>query len=98
MEHMTTRKTAAKETLTVRITSAQRRKLERLAKARKLGCDALAAEALDHYLESEEYRIEQIKEGFLRQANAGALVRQEEIAAWVASWSEAHEHPLPEIR
>lgn len=94
---MKTKKKAVKETLTVRITPAKRRKLDRLATARKVDRSAVISEALDQYLAFELWQIERIKEG-LRQADAGELVSQDEVAAWVDSWGDRDELPLPEIR
>ena len=81
----------------MRIAPAKRRQLDRLATARKIDRSAVISEALEQYLAFEQWQIERIKEG-LRQADAGELVSQDEVAVWVDSWGDRDERPLPEIR
>ena len=75
---MKTKKKPVKETLTVRIAPAKRRKLDRLATARKVDLSAVISEALDQYLAFEQWQLERIKEG-LRQADAGEFANEEEV-------------------
>ena len=77
---MKTKKKPVKETLTVRIAPAKRRKLDKLATARKVDRSAVISEALDQYLAFEQWQLERIKEG-LRQANAGEFANEEEVRA-----------------
>ena len=77
---MKIKKKPVKETLTVRIAPAKRRKLDKLAMARKVDRSAVISEALDQYLAFEQWQLERIKEG-LRQANAGEFANEEEVRA-----------------
>ncbi len=76
--HMKTKKKPVKETLTVRIAPAKRRKLDKVATARKVDRSAVISEALDQYLAFEQWQLERIKEG-LRQANAGEFATEDEV-------------------
>lgn len=68
--------------ISVRLAEATRRRLDRFAdrSGRKRG--AIAAEAIDHYL---NWRIPQQRDlaHGLREADAGDLVEQAEMAAWM---------------
>ncbi|WP_373487460.1 CopG family ribbon-helix-helix protein [Blastomonas sp.] len=75
---MKTKKKPVKETLTVRIAPAKRRKLDKLATARKVDRSAVITAALDQYLAFEQWQIERIKEG-LRQADAGEFATEDEV-------------------
>ena len=79
MKHQTT-------TMTVRLPANARKRLEKLAKATSRTTSFLAADAIDAYLDLQEWQVEAIKAG-IADADAGRVVPHEEVEVWVRSWS-----------
>lgn len=68
------------EVVTVRLDSRLRKRLDALAAATERSNSFLAAEAIQTYLDLQEWQVEAIKEG-IRQADAGEFAPPEEIEA-----------------
>ena len=73
-------KSAAKESVTVRIEPQKRAALDELARATARDRSHVINEAIDAYLTVHRWQIEHIQEG-LRQADAGELASDDEVAA-----------------
>ncbi len=81
-------------TLTLRIDSDIKERLESLAKATKRSKSSLAAEGIEAFVELEERQIEGIKRA-MASLDRGEGVAHEEVAAWIASWDSEDELPVP---
>ena len=76
--------TADSATLTVRLGLAIRDRLEGLATATKRSKSALAAQAIEGFVELKEWQIEGIKKA-VSSLDRGEGVPHEDVDAWVAS-------------
>jgi RHH-type transcriptional regulator, rel operon repressor / antitoxin RelB len=73
-------------TFTVRVDSSQVKRLEALAESTGRSRSFLAAEAIDAYLEVNEWQVEGIKKAMVSMdANGG--VDHAEVKAWIATWN-----------
>ena len=52
-------------------------------------------QAVKEFVELQAWQLAAIDEG-IADADAGRLVRHEEVVAWVESWTAADELPMPE--
>ena len=67
-------------TVTVRLSEQLKERLDNLAGATARSRSWLAQDAIQHYLDLNEWQIEEIKAG-LREADAGDFASGEEVAA-----------------
>lgn len=81
-------------TLTLRIDSAVKERLEGLAKATKRSKSSLAAEGIEAFVELEERQIEGIRRA-MASLDRGEGVPHEDVEAWVDSWETEDELPMP---
>ena len=81
-------------TLTLRIDSTVKERLEALSRETKRSKSSLAAEGIETFLEVEERQIEGIKKA-IASMDRGKGVRHEEVMAWIASWDSDEELPTP---
>ena len=84
-------------TLTLRIDSAVKERLEDLARLTKRSKSSLAAEGIEAFVELEERQIEGIRKA-IASLDHGAGVPHEKVADWVASWETEDELPTPKGR
>jgi len=70
--------TTKSEIITLRLPTKMKEKLELLKAATGRQRTALVIEALDHYLDEQEWQIQMIQEG-IAAADAGELVPMEEV-------------------
>jgi predicted transcriptional regulator len=84
-------------TFTVRIPAELRGRLDRLAAATARTRSWLAADALSSYVESQEWQVEQIRQG-IRDANEGRVVGHDRVAEWLRSWGTKSEKRPPKCR
>jgi len=68
------------EPVTLRLDAATRKRLDKLAKATERSRAALAADAVQQYLEANEWQIAAIEEG-VREANRGQLIDHSKLKA-----------------
>lgn len=54
-------------------------------------------QALKEFVDLQLWQIAAIEEG-LRDADAGRLVKHEDVAAWVESWGRPDELPMPKCK
>lgn len=81
-------------TLTVRLDSRLKKKLDKLASSTKRSKSFLAAEAIANFVELNEWQIKAIKAG-IKDADEGRLVEHEKVQAWVESWDTKKERKRP---
>ena len=75
----------SKETVTFRIEAEKREALDAIAELMDRDRSYVITEAINAYLEVNQWQIEHIKEG-LRQADAGEFASDDEVAAAFAKW------------
>ena len=84
-------------TITVRVPKSVKDRLESLAKETRRSKSSLAAEGIGAFVDLEERQIEGIKQA-LTSIDKGLGVPQDDVAAWVASWDDDSELPMPKTR
>jgi RHH-type rel operon transcriptional repressor/antitoxin RelB len=81
-------------TFTVRVDTGVKKRLERLAKSTGRTRSFLAAEAINEYLEVNEWQVAGIKRA-IASLDRGEGIRHHLVKDWVASWGSAGEKPAP---
>ena len=79
-------------TFTVRIDTGVKKRLERLAKSTGRSRSFLAAEAINEYLEVNEWQVTGIKRA-IASLDRGEGIPHDSVKDWVASWGSAEEKP-----
>jgi len=82
------------ETLSIRIDSATKRRLDALAKRSKRSKSFLAAEAIAAYVESEEWQLGELQAG-IAELEAGQEVSHEKVMKWLKTWGKHGESKAP---
>ena len=81
-------------TITVRIDSASKKRLEKLAKSTGRSRSFLAAEAINEYLDLNEWQVAGIQKAVV-SLDRGNGVAHERVKEWVSSWGSKKERPAP---
>jgi RHH-type rel operon transcriptional repressor/antitoxin RelB len=81
-------------TFTVRVDAAAKKRLEKLAKSTGRSRSFLAAEAINEYLDVNEWQVAGIKRA-IESLDRGAGVPHQQVKNWVASWGTHEERPIP---
>lgn len=81
-------------TFTVRVDSAAKKRLEKLAKSTGRSRSFLAAEAINEYLDVNEWQVAGIKKA-IESLDRGHGVPHEQVKDWIASWGSVNERPIP---
>ena len=84
-------------TLTVRIDAAAKERLEKLAESTGRSRSFLAADAINQYLEVNEWQVAGIKQA-IASLDRGEAIAHEQVKDWVASWGSGRERPIPRRR
>jgi RHH-type transcriptional regulator, rel operon repressor / antitoxin RelB len=79
---------------TVRIDTNVKERLERLAKNTGRTRSFLAAEAINEYLELNEWQVAGIERA-ITSLDRGKGISHDQVEDWVASWGGANEKPMP---
>ena len=79
----------------INLKSANQDRLTRLAQTVNRSDDDLANEAVEQYLEYQEWAIAEIKRG-VADADAGRTVRHSAVRAWIGSLGTDEELPMPQ--
>ena len=82
------------ETLSIRIDTATKQRLESLSRRARRSKSFLAAEAIAAYLETEEWQLGEI-EAAVTDLDAGHSVSHDRVEAWLSSWGKAREKKAP---
>ncbi|HUB95222.1 MAG TPA: CopG family ribbon-helix-helix protein [Stellaceae bacterium] len=81
-------------TLSIKVTVGVMKRLEQLAKRSGRSRSVLAAEAIDAYLDVNEWQIAGIKRA-MTSVEKGEGVPHRAVKDWVASWGSEAEKPSP---
>jgi predicted transcriptional regulator len=81
-------------TFTVRVNAAVKRRLEKLAKNTGRSRSFLAAEAIENYVNINEWQVAGIKQA-IGSLDHGHFVSHDEVKKWVSSWGRKDELPMP---
>ena len=82
------------DTFSVRVDRSTKKRLEKLAKSTGRSRSFLAAEAINGYLEVNEWQVTGIKRA-LASLDRGEGISHDLVKDWVASWGRADERPVP---
>ena len=82
------------ETLSIRIDTATKKRLDALAKRSRRSKSFLAAEAISAYVESEEWQLGELQTG-IAELNAGKGVSHDRVSKWLGSWGKTGETKAP---
>jgi RHH-type transcriptional regulator, rel operon repressor / antitoxin RelB len=82
------------QTLSIRIDSETKKRLDALSKRAKRSKSFLAAEAIAAYVESEEWQLGEIQAG-AAGLDAGQGVSHEKVSRWLKSWGKGSETKSP---
>jgi RHH-type rel operon transcriptional repressor/antitoxin RelB len=83
-------------TFTVRVEPAVKNRLEKLAKSTGRSRSFLAAEALNGYLDLNEWQVAGVKRA-MALLDRGEGVPHNEVKDWVNSWGRKRERPVPRV-
>jgi RHH-type transcriptional regulator, rel operon repressor / antitoxin RelB len=78
---------ASSDVLTVRLPAPVRKRLDALAKSTARSRSWLTVDAIEKYLEDNEWQLRAIEEG-LEDSRRGRLVDHEEVEAWLETWGK----------
>ena len=81
-------------TFTVRVDLAAKKRLERLAKSTGRSRSFLAAQAINDYLEVNEWQVAGIKQ-VIASLERGEGIAHESVKDWIGSWGSGKERPIP---
>lgn len=82
------------ETLSIRLDSDTKKRLDELAKRSRRSKSFLAAEAITAFVDSEEWQLGEIHKG-IEDLDAGQTVSHEKVTTWLRSWGKAGERKAP---
>jgi len=82
------------ETLSIRIDSETKRRLDALSKRSQRSKSFLAAEAIAAYVEAEEWQLGEVQAG-VAELDSGQQVNHEKVAKWLSSWGKRGETKAP---
>jgi RHH-type transcriptional regulator, rel operon repressor / antitoxin RelB len=82
------------ETLSIRIDSSTKERLDALSKRSKRSKSFLAAEAITAYVESEEWQLGEIHGGLV-ELDAGKAVSHDKVSDWLKTWGKKREKKAP---
>ncbi len=82
------------ETLSIRINSETKKRLDALSKRSKRSKSFLAAEAIAAFVESEEWQLGEIHAG-IAELDSGQTVSHEKVSKWLKSWGKPGEPKAP---
>jgi predicted transcriptional regulator len=83
-------------TLSVRLDSDTKKRLEALAKRARRSKSFLAAEAIAAFVEAESWQFDEIQAG-LKELDDGRGVPHKDVANWVRSWGRKRERKAPRV-
>jgi predicted transcriptional regulator len=82
------------ETLSIRIDSQTKKRLDALSKRSKRSKSFLAAEAVAAYVESEEWQLGELEAG-IAELDSGLETGHEKVSKWLKSWGKPGESKAP---
>jgi RHH-type rel operon transcriptional repressor/antitoxin RelB len=85
---------SATTTLTIRVPTNLKRRLDRLAKQSKLSKSWLATDAVQQYVDEQERQAILIERAD-KEVDAGRFVPHSDVRQWLLSWGSKKELPPP---
>ncbi len=82
------------ETLSIRIDSEMKKRLDVLSRRSKRSKSFLAAEAIAAFVDSEEWQLGEIQAG-IAELDSGHTVSHEKVAKWLKTWGKPGETKAP---
>lgn len=82
--------------MTVRLKPEVSEKLEALARETKRSKSYIASEAIETYVNFNEWQVAHIKAALSEDEQGGPSVPHAEVVRWMDSWGTEHELPRPE--
>jgi RHH-type rel operon transcriptional repressor/antitoxin RelB len=83
-------------TLSVRIDTDTKKRLEVLAKRARRSKSFLAAEAISAFVEAESWQLDEIQAG-INELDHGRGVPHKEVGNWLRSWGRKRERKAPRV-
>lgn len=80
--------------ISVRVPKETAERLSALAEATERSKSYLAAQAIEEYLEVQEWQVRAIEEG-IKSADVGQLIEHGKMVEWVKSWGTGEEKEMP---
>ena len=84
----------ASTTFSLRVGTDVKKRLEKLAKSTGRSRSFLAAEALNEYLDVNEWQVAGVRKAMV-SLDRGESVPHEQVKAWVKSWGGKRRQPAP---
>lgn len=84
----------ASSTFTVRVDTAVKKRLEKLAKNTGRSRSFLTAEAISEYVDANEWQVAGIKRA-MASMDRGEGVGHDQVIEWIRSWGSDNELPAP---
>lgn len=81
-------------TFTVRVDPAVKKRLEKLAKNTGRSRSFLASEAINEYLDVNEWQVTGIKQA-IGSLDRGKGIPHDQVKEWVSSWGKKNERSVP---
>ena len=81
-------------TFSVRVDGAVKKRLEKLAKSTGRTRSFLAAEAIEAYLDVNEWQVAGVRQA-MASLDGGRGIPHQQVKEWVASWDGKRERPVP---
>lgn len=81
-------------TFTVRVDSAVKKRLEKLAKSTGRSRSFLTAEAISEYVDANEWQVTGIRRA-VASMDRGEGIGHDQVMEWVHSWGSGNERPAP---
>jgi RHH-type transcriptional regulator, rel operon repressor / antitoxin RelB len=75
------------ETLSIRIDANTKKRLDALSKRSKRSKSFLAAEAIEAYIESEEWQLGELEAG-IAELDSGQEISHDKVSKWLNSWGK----------
>jgi len=82
------------ETLSIRIDSQTKKRLDALSKRSKRSKSFLAAEAITAFVDTEEWQLGEIHKG-IQELDSGQGVSHEKVSKWLRTWGTSGETKAP---
>jgi RHH-type rel operon transcriptional repressor/antitoxin RelB len=82
------------ETLSIRLDSKTKQRLDALSRRSKRSRSFLAAEAISAFVESEEWQLGEIQAG-IADLESGEEISHEKVSKWLKSWGKRGESKAP---
>lgn len=82
------------ETLSIRLDSGIKRRLDALSKRSRRSKSSLAAKAIAAYVETEEWQLSEIQAG-IDDLDSDKAVNHEKVSQWLKTWGKRGEIKAP---